>query len=829
MPLRPARLLPLTARNTSQRLAIWSQCVALMALLVGVSVAAGACDAERKSTPFDTGADTAADTGTTPTTPDAEDDADGVIPGPTPAFAFGIDPTQTISAGPFPSDLYLSDGKVALAPIGDDPVVGGLGGADLMDIYDGHIAARQGFSFAAPALFFVQGDAAVDEASLEGKVRIITLSGLESGREVIAQGFWSKYPKAVGVMAAWGDYMMADSSYAVIISRGVTAAGEALPQAQGLDAVLSADEPAAPDASLTRARDVYAPLRVWMAANGVSASDVLVASVFSTEPVVDYGARFLDAVDAFTLRPITARVRYDEATSGFIEATPAVGEGEVDALMGQAEGPFTFYPGHMERGSRALAAKLPGGSVYTGGTLRAGIGAIYHGSFEAPAFNFVVADGKLVNAALRFEGDAPTHDLTTLVPFTLYLCEDHLADPSNMPVAVFSHGGGVTRLDATAMANLNCQSGVATVAADMAFHGTRSALTYLPDAQLIAPAGADTENGYTGKVEGDAGYQTDFVSEGAGATGSVGQLFGVEASLDPLVVEANILSISGDTHLLVRYLAEGDWSAVAPGVSFDMTRAFHQSLSFGTSLTTPLMALRNDFQGVVTSVGSGMILPNIAMAPSNAQAASALAWVSLGLQNSSTPTELQEASFKDFMLGMHMWLYERADPLGYAPYVLRHRPTKAAFSIISTGNSWDETLHNSVQLSYAAAYGLKAYHDGAEWQLDPSVPGAASVEAELLGAGQTLSGNVTYEGVTFTAVNFFRSSACHPQLISNLCVDSFEHPYPPVTPRAEPAVRMSHICEIHHQINGFTRSLLVDRIGTVGAPSGDCASLYGTP
>jgi hypothetical protein len=830
------------APHTRYRLMMWAQCVALVAM---VGFVASACDEDPDSTTSADTSTTSADTSTTSadtsgadsdvTTADTSgggDGSDGVNPTTPPRFAFGINPAQTISAAPFPNNLYLSGDKITLAPLGADPVVGTLGKAESLTTYDGYIADRHGFSFAAPVFFFTEGfdTAQVDEETLKGHIRIITLSGPEAGREVNAQGFWAKYPKAVGVMADWGDYTMADSTYGVILTAGVTAGGEALPQSPGIDAVLAADAPADANEDVLGARATYAPLRDWMSANSVNPADVLVATVFSTEPVLDYAESLLSAVDAFPLTPITDRTRYDVAAGAFAQVEQATDPAAVEARMGVPEAPLLYYPAYTYPEARELAAQLPGGQAYTGGILHTGIGAIYTGSFEAPAFNLTVSGDEVINSALQIENGAPTYTHTTLVPFSLYLCEQHLADPSNLPVAVFTHGGGETRIDGVAMANLNCKSGVATIAADIVFHGTRGDLVTLSTGQLIAPTGVDLVNGYIGKAEGDPGYQSDFISEGLGATGSVGRLFAIGSSLDPLVVEANIITISAENHLLARYLKAGDWSGLVPNLSFDPDNIFHQSLSFGASFTTLDVALRDDFKGVVTSVASGMILPSLAMSPSNSESGALLAWLFLGLDKSSTLQELKAGSYKDWMLGMHLWLYERADPIAYAPYVLRHRPSDRPMSVIGTGDSWDETLYNSLQLSYAAAYGIKTYHDGDKWRLDPTVPGAASIQADPLSGDATVSGNVTLAGVTHTAVNFFRDSSCHSQLVNNFCVQSYAHPYPPITPLDTRIVQLSHICEIHTQIKGFTDSLLSGApLATVSAPSGDCATLYGSP
>ncbi len=384
-------------------------------------------------------------------------------------------------------------------------------------------------------------------------------------------------------------------------------------------------------------------------------------------------------------------------------------------------------------------------------------------------------------------------------------------------MAIFNHGGGALRTDAAAFANANCIHGIATAAIDMVFHGGRRKTAWSDEENAIVPVEADTFNLFTGQ-EGQ-----DYIGDPASGAASVAQLFAIGAEAEPLIIEANMLTIMTDTHMLRRQLAEGDWSQVYDGLSFDETKMFHQSLSFGTAFTTSLMAL-TDFRGIVSSVGTTHVLRiNMPMAPSNSTQAAGLLFTTLGLP--TLPDDLKNHAWTDFFLGLHGWLHERGDPIVWAPHVLRHRPTTPLPNILSSGNSWDETLYAPAQITYANAVGLKTLTHGDEWTIDPTIPASATLDATESPA--EVKGNTKYGDQTTTSGIFFRSTMCHAQVVTALCAERFEHPYPPIVPLDENVVSDSPICKLHGQAATFLKSLLdgADH-ATIIPPTGTCEDLY---
>jgi len=739
-------------------------------------------------------------------------------------FHFGFAPGQTVSAAPFPNDFYFEDdGTLAVAPLQDDPILGASAKSALLADWTAHIDARTGFGSVSAIWFFADG--APDPATLDGAVRLVTLAGPEAGREVAAQVFWSAPASAVGVFPAWGDYLVPGSTYAAVMTRRVKdASGADVEAPAALATLLSAAAP--PDGALERLHERWAPLRAWLAESAdITADDVLVATVFTTEEVLPHARAVFEAVAAFPLGTPTLRVGWDAAAGAFVTAELIEGAA-LDAYFGVPLPPFEHNPGVWE-GNRLRAADVPGqDGPYAGGTGHFGIALVVNGSFEAPVFNFAVGEGgALVNRALRFAGGLPQADLRALVPFTLFLCEEHAAAPTGIPVAIFNHGGGATRVDAIGWANANCRVGVATIAPDMVFHGNRLSTALLADEGLVVPTATDELNAFSGVDVADPNHVPDRIGDPTAAVAAVAPLFAISASADPLVIEANLLTISADTATLLRYLREGDWSQVHPELSFDPDRIFHQSLSFGTSFHTPLLALEDGFAGVVGSVASGGILSvNLLMAPVNAaQAASVLSAV-LGLK---TPVaQLNTLSLVDPALSIHQWLHERGDPLPYAPFVLRHRPTTSLPPLLHSGNSWDETLYAPAQISYARALGLPSYTHGAEWTIDPAIPGAERLESEPAPDGG-LADNVGFAGGTTTAAIFWRSESCHGQMHTAICAQSFEHPYPPIRLLPDPIVRDSPLCALHAQLGAFLSSILVGGPAAIGPPAGTCEEVYG--
>jgi len=758
---------------------------------------------------------------------DAQPDADGPDAGggsadPALFFAFGTEPDQPISAAPFPNDLYLApDGSVALAPLQDDPRLGPLGLSSVLERFTALAAERTGFGSTSGAWLPTAGPP--DPESLAGRVQVLTLSGPEAGRQVAVQTLYNEAFGAVGVFPAWGDYLMAGSLYGVVVTRGVrTAAGQEVEPHPAVAALVRGPAAGAPDAHLD---PLWAPLREALSDAAIAPADVLVATVFTTQEVLPYARTVLEAVQRYELGTPSRRVRWDPTTEDFEEAPPIEGAA-LQSYYGEPQAPFEHNPGMWDWNRDHAEHFEPYGRRYDGGTPHPGIGLVQHGSVVVPALNMQRAPGGgITPAALRFVDGVPVAELNAMVPFTLYLCEAHLADPTNLPLAIYSHGGGAIRSNSSAWAAANCLAGVATLAIDMVFHGGRTATRLLDDESLIVPVTPDLQNVYTGLNEGDPGFERDWVGDRASSLDVVGALFAIWQGLDPGVVEANMLTIPADTATLLRYVQERDWSSVRPGLSFDSARIFHESLSFGTSFHTPLLVLSDDFAGMVGSVASGLMLSvNLLMAPSNSQTASAVAATALGLR--TPPDKLAARSRQDPVLGLHQWLHERGDPLPYAPYVLRHRPTAPLPPVLHSGDSWDETLHGPAQITYTQALGLPLYQHGEAWTIDATLPGSDRLLATPAPA-EPLSDNATFGEQSTTAAIYWYAGSCHGLTQGSICAQSYAHPYPPHELLEVPVVKPSPLCALHNQIAGFLTSILAGGPAEIVPPTGSCEEVYG--
>ncbi len=756
------------------------------------------------------------------TVSDTADTGDSVVPPGGSAFAFSLAPTA-ISQAPFPNDVYRrASAGLSVPSLAADPVFSTLTNAQALAMLDTRIAERDGFGVSAAVHFYMTAEP--DLGLLEGNAFMVTLSGPEAGTLIPVTPFWFAPGQILGLQPAFGAYLVPGSRYAAVVLAGAkTKDGAIIEAPDDFLASVAAAEPAAPSAELTAMRAVMAPLRAYMSAEAYADDAFVIATVFTTETSLPYLRSVIDAADDFTLSPPTRRVMFDPTAETFVEAAPVEGA-DLEAYFGTPTGDFKYNPGRWGPGSRADAAALAG-APYTGGTLHHGIGRVLNGTIVVPALNQVASDGAAKSRALTFDGGRASWTLDAMVPFSLFLCSDTLADLSKRPVAIFTHGGTSIRADAIALANVNCLSGIATIALDQPFHGGRTSTALIAADGLIVPTRKDDENVYTGLAKGAPGYVGDAIGDAGGATETVAPLFAIADRFDPAIIEANLLTIPFETRVLVRYLKEGDWSQVQAGLTFDPDLIFHQSLSFGTSFTTSLMAVSDDFRGVVNSVGSVMMVSaNLPVAPNNAGLAAPILATTLGLR--STSADLQAGAWRDPVIAMFQWLSERGEAVAYAPFVLRHREGTKALSVLSSSDSWDETLYSPPEISFNNAYGLQVFAPSAAWTLDATIPGADSVSGGPLAAAG-VSANLDFGGRKDSAGVFYSASSCHAQLTTPLCTQTYETPHAPASKRATPLVFASPICQLQHQILQFNESLLTGPgPGTIVPPTGTCEDLY---
>lgn len=757
---------------------------------------------------------------------------------PEPRFAFSVEPDGPLSAGPFPNDLLLgADGKVHVAPLEADPALKGLADPAALTQWTAYAREREGFSSTSAVFFFTPVEP--DLASLEGRLIAVALTGPTAGKTLPVNPFWAPKPKALGLFPRFGHFLEPDTTYGFIVLTGPTAAApDARPfvATPALVELVSPEEPAQPTPAITAARSRYTLLRNWLASEsakkiGIAASHVLVATQVTTEKVLAPGQALIAAIDGFDVKKEapSRHVRWDADKKAWIDS-PVLEAASLTATYGTPKAPHLTNPGNWG-GDRKLAGKLAGTSDYDGGTFVGKVARVVHGSLVVPVFHAVLDKGVAVPSRLRFDatGKKALWDLTEHVPFTVYLCKDHLVDPSKLKVLVATHGGGATRVNASPFAALACQAGMATVAIDMPFHGGRWKTELDLAAARLLPIGADERNAFIDTTAKDASHVPDWIGDAPGnPAASVGPLYAIAKNGDPLVMEATTLSWTADTYTLVRYLRDADWSQIVPGLSFDKDHIYAGSLSFGSTYTLPLLALTDAFRAAVLSVGTGYVFSiNMPMGPSNAVQAAGLVKVMLGLD--TTPDALKQGSWKDLGLAVHAWLHERGDPLVYAPYVLRKRSFTRPFALLGTGNSWDETLFNPAQITLANALGLGTYTYGKDWTLDPTVPGAQSLNAPEVGP-LGVKENLSVPGnLKFTAAIFYLARSCHAGMVQAMCGERFQHPYPPIVELAETIPHPSPICALHGQAIAFLKSITQapDGPGLIGPPKATCDEVYG--
>ncbi|MGB0589320.1 MAG: hypothetical protein ACPGU1_06540 [Myxococcota bacterium] len=760
-----------------------------------------------------------------------DEDAADVPPEGPPPHPFRLSPevSATISQAPFPANFRLGeDGKVSLPSLESDSRFATSAKPEILAMLDEIISARRGFGLANPVQFFA--NEAIDISSAEGNVIIATLSGPEQGRLVATRAEWSESTQALAISPAWGDYIMASSTYAVLITQGITTQGGEAVSAHPHMAMLLAD--AAPsDEAHAAAHSSFAALRDWLASedSDVESDTIVVATVFTTEDVMAYGTSVFDMLDAFTLEPPTRQVSWDVEANVAIEA-PIVEGDDLSTYFGVPEAPFQNNPASWTTSRRAEAAsQTSDGLPYAGGQLHTGVGRVINGSVLAPAPNFQTVDGVVRNLPISWDdAGSPTWSMKAMIPFTLYLCDSHLEALSDVPVAVFTHGGTSHRSAGAAWAPLNCKLGIATLSYDTLYHGGRIMVAADEAGEILLAVNPDEDNEYTGLSIGDEGFVPDYAGDTGGGPETVGQIFALPLQLNPEIAEGNLIMMAGDTHMVTRYVKEADWSQVQPGLSFDAERVIHVGLSYGTSFTTPVLALTQDYIAEVWSVGSGaMVTSNLLSAPSNAELASGFVRFTLGLPTSAD--DLMATAWLDPIIGLIQWLSQRGDPLAYAPYVLRHRTDGYELPILATGDSWDETLSARAQMSFGNALGMPVYTHGDAWTLDPSQPGIDMIQSTPYGDAP-LSDNATFGDRTHTAGIFYTSASCHAMQVRPMCVRNHELQYPPIVPleNSEVTDEVGLICELQSQSLSFLSSVMSsDGPTEIVAPHGDCDALYG--
>jgi|GEM_PF-1338667 len=746
-------------------------------------------------------------------------------------FLSGMQPSQHILDGAFPNDtLWGDDGALAMAPLASNPRFASLAASLQLDRFDALLKTREGFSFSSASFFPMA--AAPDLETFADRVTYVGLEGPDAGVRFPAQfDFFAKADILV-VLPAWGYAMVPGSTYAIIIEEGVKDVdGRTIVAPPAVLNALAFAAPAAPTTDGARARG-NASWTMLREALALTDDRVVMATVFTTDRTIPWLSALFDAADAFALQAPTSHVGSASATElTWVDGKDIFGSA-LDDYFGQPTGTFAYMPSQWNADARLDAEGLASESgPYAGGTYHGRVARVVQGGLVMPSFNQATTAGRPVPSGHKYVDGAPVPHSSALIPFSVYFCADHMANPTTgamrddieIPVAIFTHGGTETRGQAMPFAVTNCLRNIATVVLDLPFHGGRQTEAFFSAEALVVPVPKDIFNSYNGKAESDG------VGDPGGATVSVGSLFGLGSRFDPDVIEANLSSIAIETHVLIRYLKDTGANGLGAfvGATFATDRLLMESLSFGTSFTPGVWALDPSVSHVVMSVGSAYVLSvNLPMAPSNAGLVTGIVDGTLGLANDGP--YLAEGAWRDPIMSLLQWFSQRADPLAYAPFVLRFREDGHTPKVLLTGNSWDETLFGPAQTTLNQAFGVPAYADATSgWTLDPAMPGASTIEASVFPA-EALSNNVTYGDRTTTAALFYDSRSCHPHITTPVCVTRYESDYPPAVARSTPVTFLSPICEIHDLVSALSASFVdPETAASIPAPRGtSCADLF---
>ena len=747
------------------------------------------------------------------------------IPAIESTFLFNLESMQFMSEAPFPNDIYLNEsGTVSIKPLEEDPVIKELADEDTLKKFSGYIAEKKGFGFSSAVHFFMNENPDLD--SFKDKIKILTLEGPEFPKELNAQYRFYEPAKSLSVFYAYGEYMMPSSVYAVLIEKGVKSVdGKEISMSPNFARLIAqySSEPK-DDKVLKKARESYKKLRDYINENDLY-SKYIIGTIFTTEEVLEYSKVIFDNYDSFDLQPLSFNYMYNKTLSELVKAEPVEGE-ELDDYFGTTESPYENMPGAWNYFNREWAGLVDENSQnYEGGVYHNRIYKVINASYIAPVLNFKYDDNRLINKRITFtDSGKPESNMTTMIPFSLFLCEGHKENKQNIPVAIFNHGGTAIRSDAIAYANLNCNFNIATIAPDMLYHSGRTVSFYSSEKNMILPAYPDNFNAYTNKSSSDEGYKPDYIGDQPDGVLNMGPLLGLSENIDPMVIEANLFTVSLDTYMLVRYIKEADFSILEQGLSFNKDKMFHNSLSLGTGFTTSLHAMRNEFVGIINSVGTGHIT-SLAFANSPNYHGTIIMILNTMFGTETNVESLIQGPYGNLILSLHQWLYQRSDPIAHAPYVIRHRIDNKNMNILSFGDSWDETLYIGAQLTYNNALGLPVYTNNNDFVLDKTVPGGDSVNETLI-SENGISDNVEFNSTIHTVGSFFNKKSCHGQSVECVCNQAHVHPYPPFVDYAnEDNSYLTPICQLHNSSGVFIKSILNDN-PIIKAPFGSCDELY---
>jgi len=278
--------------------------------------------------------------------------------------------------------------------------------------------------------------------------------------------------------------------------------------------------------------------------------------------------------------------------------------------------------------------------------------------------------------------DVPRVRAIDTIPVTFILPAAR-APTTGYPVIIYGHGLGASRDQLLSFAEPLTSQGFAVVGIDMAGHGSRFDPT-----DVIANMSSQLP-----AFSGDVGIRDGF----GDLTGPVTQFDFFEGFVNVAGVRDSIRQSALDLHSLTRMLRQTD---SVLGAKLDTRRIAYLGESFGTVVGTVFAAIEPDIDLYVLDVPGGGILDKLL--PMSAEIGS----LAMPLIDGIYQPKLRLDRWNP-MIGLMQAVIDGADPLSYAPHVLRDRFANVGpRSIVCIEVVGDQVLANAGTDALAQELGL---------------------------------------------------------------------------------------------------------------------------
>ncbi len=592
---------------------------------------------------------------------------------------------------PFPSDAWLGEDGTLEPPAGLEAIF-----RRDPELVAAHLAALDGFGV-RPLVEFPMTDA-IDPASIDGAARVVDIdpSSPEVGREVAYEWRWDPDRLVLAGSPQPGQVLRAGTRYAALLGRGLRdAGGEPLVRSSAMMRLASGED---------------LPVRWRTTADAVDGDgDAVGIAVFTTQRATRTMAAARGLLDDPAVVPPPELSFPDPA---LIFKGPA----DLDRLLGQAVR-FSDGPRAGTEHWGLSAGKNPTGIAHDH------VGVIATGAVTVARFRRAdTGDDGPADETFDVDPATGTPALVSVesIPITFSLPAAP-PPPAGYPVVLIAHGLGSSRHALLTFAEPLAAAGFAAVAIDADNHGSRHDPT-------------DVKNNLVP-------FLPDFIGEGAMADG-FGDKVGLITTFDFLeglrnlggardAIRQSVLDFAQVARLLRH--GELDLSPLARGEiepRLDASHLAYLGESFGTIVGGVLAAVEPEIDLFVLDVaGAGMLDLAMCNAPGLATVVLPLAQVIFGVDGRMD--RFHPA------VSMLQSLVDPADPLTYAPHLLRDRlevngAPLGPRSVVVLEVVGDEVIHNLATESLARAMRLEVLAPGAA----PGLPTIPSPAAGNL-AGQT--------------------------------------------------------------------------------------------